>query len=115
MLKTRPARSLAAALIVALPLLSACGSKKSDAPTGPTGTAEEMYNNGVDALNARRFATAVSQAPGLAGMPSRGHCIIAETNASCANSSARSMSRVIRVSVAISRGDSTPHKASTAR
>lgn len=55
--------SLAAAVLAALPLLSACsgGSKSSDTPSGPTGTAEEMYNNGVDALNARRFSTADDQ------------------------------------------------------
>jgi outer membrane protein assembly factor BamD len=61
MIKTRSALRLGASLLVAVPLLAGCGSKKSDAPTGPTGTAEEMYNNGVDALNARRFATADDQ------------------------------------------------------
>src|SRR3954470_21776984 len=62
MFKNRPRLSLAAAALLALPLLSACSSSKtSDAPTGPTGTAEEMYNNGVDALNARRFSTADDQ------------------------------------------------------
>ncbi|HVZ07716.1 outer membrane protein assembly factor BamD [Rhodopila sp.] len=61
--QTRPALSLAAALVVALPLLSACsGSKSSDStPSGPTGTAEEMYSHGIDALNARRFSTADEQ------------------------------------------------------
>jgi outer membrane protein assembly factor BamD len=58
---TRPALRLAAALLVVLPLLAACGSKSSDAPTGPTGTAEEMYDNGIDALNNRRFSTADDQ------------------------------------------------------
>jgi outer membrane protein assembly factor BamD len=43
-----------------LPLLSGCGS--SDTPkTGPVGPVEELYNNGVDALNARRFSTAGDQ------------------------------------------------------
>jgi outer membrane protein assembly factor BamD len=66
MIKTRSALRLGASLLVAVPLLAGCGSsKKSDAPTGPTGTAEEMYNNGVDALNARRFATADDQFNGV--------------------------------------------------
>jgi len=62
MFKIRPAQLFAAALLLAMPSLSACsGSKKSDAPAAPLGTAEEMYNNGVDALNARRFSTADDQ------------------------------------------------------
>ncbi|MBS0639462.1 MAG: outer membrane protein assembly factor BamD [Acetobacteraceae bacterium] len=61
MIPTRPGRSLAAALIVAASLLSACSGSKSNAPTVPTGTAEEMYANGVDALNSRRFSTADDQ------------------------------------------------------
>ncbi len=44
------------------PMLSACGTsddaKKAAAPTAPV---EELYNNGVDALNARRFSTAGDQ------------------------------------------------------
>ncbi len=39
---------------------------------------------------ARRLATVISQAPGLRGTPSRGHCSRAATTASWASSSARS-------------------------
>ena len=62
MFKIRPKLTLAAVALLAIPLLSACsGSKSSETPSGPAGTAEEMYNNGVDALNARRFSTADDQ------------------------------------------------------
>ena len=43
------------------PLLSACGSSGDTAKTASVAPVEELYNNGVDALNARRFATADSQ------------------------------------------------------
>jgi outer membrane protein assembly factor BamD len=50
----------AVALLLVLPVLSACGS--NDTPKDvPVGSVEELYNNGVDALNARRFATADDQ------------------------------------------------------
>ncbi len=52
-------------MVAVLPLLAACGGKSSDAPTGPTGTAEEMYDNGLDALNNRRFGTADDQFNGV--------------------------------------------------
>src|SRR5688572_3541554 len=54
----------------------------------------------------RRLAIAISHAPGLRGTPSFGHCSRAETSASCARSSARPTSRVMRASAAISFGDS---------
>jgi outer membrane protein assembly factor BamD len=44
-----------------LPLLSGCGSSSSKPTTTTTGPVDELYNNGVDALNARRFATADDQ------------------------------------------------------
>jgi len=44
-----------------LPLLAGCGSSDDNAKKGPTGPVEELYNNGVDALNARRFSTADDQ------------------------------------------------------
>jgi outer membrane protein assembly factor BamD len=44
-----------------LPLLSGCGSQDSSTKKGPTGPVEELYNNGVDALNERRFTTAGDQ------------------------------------------------------
>jgi outer membrane protein assembly factor BamD len=52
-------------LVLALPpmLLSGCGSSSSSdtAKNAPVGSVEELYNNGVDALNARRFSTADDQ------------------------------------------------------
>jgi outer membrane protein assembly factor BamD len=44
-----------------LPLLSSCGSSDSSTKNVPVGPVEELYNNGVDALNARRFSTAGDQ------------------------------------------------------
>ena len=55
---------------------------------------------------ARRFAAVVSQAPGLRGMPSRGHCSSAATSASWARSSAIPTSRTSRVTAAMTFGDS---------
>jgi outer membrane protein assembly factor BamD len=47
----------------ALPLLSGCGSSSDDGSkaVATVGPVEELYNNGVDALNARRFSTAGDQ------------------------------------------------------
>jgi outer membrane protein assembly factor BamD len=44
-----------------LPLLSACGGSSDSAKNVPVGPVEDLYNNGVDALNARRFTTASDQ------------------------------------------------------
>jgi len=44
-----------------LPLLSACGATDENSKSGPAGPVESLYNNGVDALNARRFSTAGDQ------------------------------------------------------
>jgi outer membrane protein assembly factor BamD len=54
-------RILLFAMTALLPLLSGCGSSDSNAKKGPVGSVEELYNNGVDALNARRFSTADDQ------------------------------------------------------
>src|SRR5881397_3741490 len=62
---------------------------------------------------ARCLAVAMSQAPGLSGMPDSGHCSSAATNASCAKSSARPTSRTIRASPAMSLADSIRQIAST--
>jgi outer membrane protein assembly factor BamD len=60
-----PVGSPLTALLVAtliLPLLSACGASDDTAkPPPPVGSVEELYNNGVDALNARRFSSAGDQ------------------------------------------------------
>src|ERR687885_730136 len=64
---------------------------------------------------ARCFAVAMSQAPGLFGIPVCGHRSSAITRASCARSSATPTSRTIRVSPAMSRADSILQTASMAR
>src|SRR5216683_1517513 len=64
---------------------------------------------------ARFFAAAMSQAPGLSGMPDSGHCWSAATRASCASSSARPTSRTIRVRPAMILADSILQTASMAR
>src|SRR5258706_5024770 len=64
---------------------------------------------------ARCLAAAISQAPGLSGMPDFGHCSSAATRASCARSSATPTSRTIRARPAISLGDSILQTASIAR
>jgi outer membrane protein assembly factor BamD len=54
-------RIFALPLLCLAPLLSGCGGGDDNAKPGLTGPVEELYNNGVDALNARRFATADDQ------------------------------------------------------
>ena len=49
-------------ILAIAPLLSGCGGGTSDTTkAAPIGPVEELYNNGVDALNARRFSTAGDQ------------------------------------------------------
>src|SRR3984957_5025784 len=61
----RALRRLALCVVAVLPVLAACSSSKdeeaakdSNAPPSPV---EDLYNNGIDALNARRFASATDQ------------------------------------------------------
>ena len=54
-------RTLFVGITALLPLLSACGATDENAKQGPTGPVEGLYNNGVDALNERRFSTAGDQ------------------------------------------------------
>src|SRR5262245_23650583 len=61
------------------------------------------------------LAVAVSQAPGLAGIPWVGHCSSAMTRASWASSSAIPTSPTSRANPATTRPDSMRHTASTAR
>ncbi|OJW23222.1 MAG: outer membrane protein assembly factor BamD [Rhodospirillales bacterium 69-11] len=49
-------------LLVLVPLLAGCGSKSEDtAATIQPPPVEELYNNGVDALNAKRYSAAADQ------------------------------------------------------
>src|SRR3990167_7775292 len=63
----------------------------------------------------RRFAAAANQAPGRSGTPLLGQSVSAISSASCASSSARSTSPVIRASEAINRARSMRNTASIAR
>jgi outer membrane protein assembly factor BamD len=55
-------RALCLGLVALLPLLSGCsGSTEDTAQAVPVAPVEVLYNNGVDALNARRFASAGDQ------------------------------------------------------
>ena len=63
MMSPRALRRLALCVVAVLPVLAACSSSKeaakdSNAPPAPV---EDLYNNGIDALNARRFASATDQ------------------------------------------------------
>jgi outer membrane protein assembly factor BamD len=48
-------------LLSVVPLLAACGSKENEDVDKPVLPVEELYNNGVDALNDRRFSSATDQ------------------------------------------------------
>ena len=55
-------RAVLLALIALAPSLSGCGSSDdATAKAAPVAPVEDLYNNGVDALNARRFTTADNQ------------------------------------------------------
>jgi outer membrane protein assembly factor BamD len=58
-----PLHLFALSLTLLLPLLAGCGSSKSEDAdaAGPAAPVEELYNNGVDALNAQRYQTATDQ------------------------------------------------------
>jgi outer membrane protein assembly factor BamD len=60
-----PLRRAAFALAALLPLLAGCGGKKdSDQESGadvPPAPVEQLYNNGVDALQSKRYTTAADQ------------------------------------------------------
>jgi len=63
---------------------------------------------------ARRLPAAINHAPGRSGTPDFGQSVRAASKASCASSSARPTSRVIRASPAISRARSMRKTASIA-
>src|SRR5271165_3280402 len=57
-----PFRNLSLMFFVAMPLLGGCvGSDKDKAGSGPAAPVEVLYNNGLDALNARRYSEANDQ------------------------------------------------------
>jgi outer membrane protein assembly factor BamD len=57
-----PVWRFALALLVVLPLLGGCGSKDDDAAANaPVAPVEDLYNNGIDALNAKRYDSATDQ------------------------------------------------------
>jgi outer membrane protein assembly factor BamD len=60
----RAFRRLALGAVLLLPLLGGCGSKHDDSDDTATTTSvpvETLYNNGVDALQAKRYTTAIDQ------------------------------------------------------
>jgi outer membrane protein assembly factor BamD len=58
----RPFRNLSLLFCLAAPLLSGCGdSDKDKAAGGPAPPVEVLYNNGLDALNTRRYSEANDQ------------------------------------------------------
>ena len=56
-----PISRFALVLVALLPLLGGCGGSKDEAANAPVPPVEDLYNNGIDALNARRFDSATDQ------------------------------------------------------
>ena len=55
-------RRLALGAVLLLPLLAGCGSKDEESDTkAPTAPVETLYNNGIDALNDKRYTSAIDQ------------------------------------------------------
>jgi outer membrane protein assembly factor BamD len=54
-------RSFLLGITVLLPLLSGCGGSNETPKPAAVAPVEELYNNGVDALNTRRFSSADTQ------------------------------------------------------
>ena len=55
-------RRLALGTVLLLPLLAGCGSKDEESDTkAPTAPVETLYNNGIDALNDKRYTSAIDQ------------------------------------------------------
>jgi outer membrane protein assembly factor BamD len=55
-------RRLALGAVLLLPLLAGCGSKDDESDSkAPTAPVETLYNNGIDALNAKRYPSAIDQ------------------------------------------------------
>lgn len=61
-MRIRPTLALAASLSLCLLLLASCGSKDENTDAAqPVAPVEDLYNNGVDALNSQRYNTANDQ------------------------------------------------------
>ena len=62
-ISARALRRFAVGLVVLMPLLSGCGDSKDEDANVNASTApvEDLYNNGVDALNAQRYKSATDQ------------------------------------------------------
>ena len=56
-----PIRNISLLLCLAAPLLGGCGSSDKDKAKGPTPPVEVLYNNGLDAVNDKRYTTANDQ------------------------------------------------------
>lgn len=56
-----PFRALSLLFCLAVPWLGGCGDSDKDKATGPAPPVETLYNNGLDALNTRRYASANDQ------------------------------------------------------
>ncbi len=54
-------RALSLLFCLVLPLLGGCGNSDKDKEAGPAPPVDELYNNGLDALNTRRFTSASDQ------------------------------------------------------
>lgn len=62
MIERMTARNLCVSLLLCLPLLAGCGSKDENADAEkPVAPVEDLYNNGIDALNAQRYDSANDQ------------------------------------------------------
>ena len=51
----------ALALVLLSPVLAGCGGAKDESTSTTVAPVEELYNNGIDALNARRYQSATDQ------------------------------------------------------
>ena len=54
-------RALPFLICLAVPLLNGCGDSDKEKPTATTEPVEALYNNGLDALNSRRYSEANDQ------------------------------------------------------
>ena len=100
--KMRPSSSSPRSSSMAASIASAAPSRVSSSVRAISSCLRSRILSRRKASTARRLATAISQAPGLAGTPVLGHSDRATTSASCASSSARSTFRTMRARPAMS-------------